>query len=81
MESSTRLAQCYDLLNNLRDSLGSQSAHLSFLQSFSWVLQKNRSEVQHVSRLLVEQVDGVTQRRREGALIDRTIASSPAVQH
>lgn len=63
MESSTRLAQCYDLLNNLRDNLESQSAHLSFLQSFSWVLQKNRSEVQHVSRLLVAQVDGVTQRK------------------
>lgn len=62
MESSTRLAQCYDLLNNMRDNLESQSAHLSFLQSFSWVLQKNRSEVQHVSRL-VEQVDGVTQRK------------------
>ena len=52
MESSTQLSQCYDVLNNLRDNYSSQVDHLIFL----------RSEVQHVSRLLIEQLGSVTQR-------------------
>lgn len=62
MESSTQLSQCYDVLNNLRDNYSSQVDHLIFLRSLSSALRRNRSEVQHVSRLLIEQLGSVTQR-------------------
>ncbi|KAK8790574.1 hypothetical protein WA171_002096 [Blastocystis sp. BT1] len=61
MESSTQLSQCYDVLNNLRDNYASQMDHLTFLRSLSSALRRNRSEVQHVSRLLIEQLEYVIQ--------------------
>ena len=66
MESSTQLSQCYDVLNNLRDNYASQMDHLTFLRSLSSALRRNRSEVQHVSRLLIEQLEYVIQRGVEG---------------
>ena len=62
VESSTQLSQCYDILNNLRDNYASQRDHVAFLRSLSCALKRNRSEVQHVSRLLIEQLEYVIQR-------------------
>lgn len=62
LEGSAQLSQCYDMINNLTDNYHTQHVHHQFLQSLASVMKGKRSDINHMSQLLVEQMNEVTKR-------------------